>query len=100
MHHNPRPVGREVSMTFRRDSCLWILVLAVLLHLGLTVPRLVYPDLNLDYPFLDGDSHDWIAHALHFEGYDVRASGRSPLLPLTLAVLDRVSAESWLPVLL
>jgi hypothetical protein len=86
--------------TFRRDPCPWILVLAVLLQLGLTVPRLVYPDLNLDYPFMDGDSHDWIAHALRFEGCDVRAGGRSPLFPLTLAALDRVSAGPWLPVLL
>jgi hypothetical protein len=87
-------------MTFRRDPCLWSLVFVALLQLGLTAPRLVYPDLNLDYPFLDGDSHDWIAHALRFEGYDVRAGGRSPLLPLTLAALERVSAGSWLPVLL
>lgn len=87
-------------MVFRHDPSLRVLVLFVLLHLGLTVSGLVYPDLNLDYPFMDGDSHDWIAHALRFEGYDVRAGGRSPLLPLTLAALDRIAAGPWLPVLL
>ncbi len=87
-------------MVFRHDPSLRVLILVALLHLGLTVPGSVYPDLNLDYPFMDGDSHDWIAHALRFEGYDVRAGGRYPLLPLTLAALDRIAAGSWLPVLL
>ncbi|HEY6324710.1 MAG TPA: hypothetical protein VJA16_24455 [Thermoanaerobaculia bacterium] len=62
-------------------------------------PHLVYPDLNLDYPFVDGDSHDWIANGLFFAGHDVRYSGRPPLLPLALALLDRLGLLPWWPVL-
>jgi hypothetical protein len=62
-------------------------------------PHLVYPDLNLDYPFVDGDSHDWIANGLFFAGDDVRYSGRPPLLPLMLALLDRVGLLRWWPLL-
>jgi hypothetical protein len=48
---------------------------------------------------VDGDSHDWIANGLRLAGEDVRYSGRSPLLPLAIALLHRASALSWLPVL-
>lgn len=85
---------------FRRDPLLGLLaLLAVVQALGLAA-RLVHPDLNLDYPFLDGDSHDWIANGLRMAGYDVRSSGRAPLLPLAIALLERAGALSWLPVLL
>lgn len=82
-------------MPIRHDRHLLVLILVALLQLSLTAPRLLYPDLNLDYPFLDGDSHDWIAHSLRLQGYDIRAGGRSPLLPLALAAFG-----PWLPVLL
>lgn len=84
----------------RRDPFLPALAVLALLQAGFLAAHLVYPDLNLDYPFLAGDSHDWIANALSLAGYDVRSSGRSPLLPLAVAALERVSALSWLPVLL
>jgi hypothetical protein len=84
----------------RRDPLLGFLgLLAVLQALVLSV-RLVYPDLSLDYPFMDGDSHDWIANGLRLAGHDVRSSGRAPLLPLLIALLDRAGVLSWLPVLL
>jgi hypothetical protein len=85
---------------FRRDPLGWLLAGLCLLHLALLVPALVYPDLNLDYPFVDGDSHDWIAGGLRLAGHDVRDPGRSPLLPLVVALLDRLGALSWLPVVL
>jgi hypothetical protein len=85
---------------FRRDPWFGVLgLLAVLQALALSV-RLVYPDLNLDYPFMDGDSHDWIANGLRLAGHDVRSSGRAPMLPLVIAFLERAGALSWLPVLL
>lgn len=62
--------------------------------------RLVSGDLNLDYPFMDGDSWDWIGNGLFLAGSDVRYSGRAPLLPLAIAFLERLSALPWLPVLL
>jgi hypothetical protein len=85
---------------FRRDPLGWLLAGLCLLHLALLAPALVYPDLNLDYPFMDGDSHDWIAGGLRLAGHDVRDPGRSPLLPLLIALLDRLGALSWLPMVL
>jgi 4-amino-4-deoxy-L-arabinose transferase-like glycosyltransferase len=78
---------------------LWILVALCLADFIALAPRLLYADLNLDYPFVDGDSYDWIANGLRFAGHDVRYSGRPPLLPLALAVLDRLGALHWWPLL-
>jgi hypothetical protein len=83
-----------------RDFFFSVLALLCLVRFAFLAAHLVYPDLNLDYPFLDGDSHDWIANGLAFAGHDVRFPGRPPLFPLTLALLDRLGALSWLPVLL
>lgn len=88
------------ALPFRRDPLGWLLAGLCLLQLALLVPALVYPDLNLDYPFLDGDSHDWIAGGLRLSGHDVRDPGRSPLLPLVIALLDRLGALAWLPLVL
>ena len=85
---------------FRRDPLLGFLGLLAALQALLLAVRLVYPDLNLDYPFMDGDSHDWIANGLRLAGHDVRSSGRAPVLPMLIAVLERAGALPWLPVLL
>ncbi|HEX2641913.1 MAG TPA: hypothetical protein VHU81_02895 [Thermoanaerobaculia bacterium] len=84
---------------FFRDPHTRILVLACALHLAFLAAFLVYPDFNLDYPFLDEDSADWISNGLHLAGHDVRFTGRAPLLPLLIALLDRLGFLSWLPVL-
>jgi hypothetical protein len=86
----PEPLARRL---------LWVLVALCLAVFAVLAPHLVYPDLNLDYPFVDGDSHDWIANGLFFAGHDVRYSGRPPLLPLALALLDRLGLLPWWPVL-
>jgi hypothetical protein len=57
----------------------------------------IYPDLNLDYPFIGGDSYDWISNGLYFSGADVRYSVRPPLLPLIMAVFIRLDILSYLP---
>ena len=75
----------------------WLLAALCLAAFAALAPHLVYPDLNLDYPFVDGDSHDWIANGLRFAGSDVRYSGRPPLLPLALALLDRLGLLRWWP---
>jgi len=85
---------------FRRDRLGLILLGLCLVHLTLLVPALVYPDLNLDYPFMDGDSPEWIAAGLRLAGSDVRDPGRSPGLPLAIALLDRLGGLPWLPVAL
>jgi len=82
-----------------RDPFFRALTLLALLQLGYLAAHLVYPDLNLDYPFVDGDSYDWIANGLRIAGHDVRFSGRAPLLPLVIALLERAGILSWLPVL-
>lgn len=84
----------------RRDPFAWTLAGLCLLWLALVAPGLVYPDLNLDYPFVDGDSHDWIAQGLFLAGHDLQDPGRAPLLPLAIALLDRLGALSWLLVAL
>jgi 4-amino-4-deoxy-L-arabinose transferase-like glycosyltransferase len=86
--------------SLRGDPLLRALALLCLASFALVAPFLVYSDLNLDYPFVDGDSHDWIANGLRLAGHDVRYSGRPPLLPLAIALLDRLGALRWLPVLL
>ncbi|MBV8199986.1 MAG: glycosyltransferase family 39 protein, partial [Acidobacteria bacterium] len=78
---------------------LWLLVALCLAVFAALAPHLLYPDLNLDYPFVDGDSHDWIGNGLRFAGGDVRYSGRPPLLPLALGALDRLGALRWWPLL-
>jgi hypothetical protein len=83
-----------------RDRFLVALGLLGLVRLALLAPGLVPADLNLTYPFMDGDSWEWIANGLRLAGEDVRYSGRAPLLPLAVALLHRLSALSWLPVLL
>ena len=62
-------------------------------------PRLLVPDLNLQYPFIDGDSYDWLANALWWSGADVRFSARQPFLPLLLAALERCHLLRLWPVL-
>ncbi len=88
------------SVPFRRDRLGLILAGLCLVRLALLVPALVYPDLNLDYPFMDGDSPEWIAAGLRLAGSDVRDPGRSPGLPLAIALLDRLGGLPWLPVAL
>jgi hypothetical protein len=91
-----RPAARPRS----RDP--WFLALAVLVAVAfvLLAGRLVYPDLDRDYPFRDGDSSDWIANGLRLAGEDVRYTGRPPFVPLLVAALERLGALAWLPVLL
>ena len=36
-------------------------------------------DLSLTYPFMDGDSHDWIANGLRLLGYRPQAPAASPV---------------------
>lgn len=84
----------------RRDPLLVVLGLLALIQAAALSVRLVHPDLTLDYPFMDGDSYDWIANGLRLAGEDVRYSGRAPLLPLAIALLERAGLLSWLPVLL
>jgi 4-amino-4-deoxy-L-arabinose transferase-like glycosyltransferase len=101
MCHTCQP-SRGLSPEARegRDLFFWILALLCLLRLIFLVPVLVPADLNLTYPFMAGDSYDWLANGLRLAGEDVRYSGRPPLLPILIALLDRMTLLSWLPALL
>ncbi|HUP41677.1 MAG TPA: hypothetical protein VM599_00550 [Thermoanaerobaculia bacterium] len=83
----------------RRDPWLAGLVALAAVDLAVLAPRLVYADLGLDYPFLGGDSFDWLLNALALTGEPVRSSFRPPALPLALALLMRLGWLSWFPVL-
>jgi 4-amino-4-deoxy-L-arabinose transferase-like glycosyltransferase len=83
-----------------RDRLLWALLAACAVSFLAVAAHLRLRDLILDYPFTDGDSWDWIANGLRLSGADVRYSGRPPLLPLAIALLDRLGMLRALPVLL
>ena len=54
-------------------------------------------DLELGYPYMFPDSHDWIANGLHYAGAPVGCSLRPPALPLLIAALDALGLLAWLP---
>jgi 4-amino-4-deoxy-L-arabinose transferase-like glycosyltransferase len=93
------PTPTSSPPPLRHDRPFLALATLCLLHLAWLAPRLLVRDLNLDYPFMDGDSWDWIANGLFLGGADVRYSGRPPLVPLLLALLDRAGALSLFPLL-
>ncbi len=57
-------------------------------------------DLVLQYPFPGGDGQDWIANGLALAGEPVRWSGRPPLLPALIALLERLGLLDALPLFL
>ncbi len=96
----PEPLPADASPpALGRDRAFLVLLALCLLQIAYLAPRLLLPDLNLDYPFTDGDTWDWIANGLYLAGEDVRFSGRPPLLPLLLALLDRLTLLPLFPLL-
>jgi len=91
-----RPAG-QAGQALPARWPVWALAALCLAAFAALAPHLLYQDLDLDYPFVDGDSHDWLANGLFFAGHDVRYSGRPPLLPLALALLDRLGCLRWWP---
>jgi MFS family permease len=77
----------------------WVLLGLGLLHFAVLAPRLVYPDPVRAYPFMDGDSQEWIANGLAMAGVDVHGTARPPLVPLVLMVLHRTGTLGWFPVI-
>lgn len=93
-------IPNDARTTPLADRPFWILCALLAIHFLWLSRQLLYPDLVLNYPFIGGDSHDWIANGMFFAGYDVRYSARPPLLPLAVAVLERLGMLDWLPILL
>ncbi len=91
-HRLPRSLAHDLG--FR---CLLLVVLCQLVWL---LPKLLYPSLALDYPFVGGDTYDWLANGLRWVGAEVRYSARLPLLPLLVALAERANLLPWLPLAL
>ncbi len=72
----------------------------VVVHFLFLTSRLLVPDLILNYPFMGGDSLDWVSTGLFYAGNDVRYTSRPPLLPVVIAGLSALSALDLLPVLI
>ena len=89
----------RVDRNLLGQSCWGVTIWIMSVFLIVRALFLIYPDLNLAYPFMAPDSYDWIANGLHYEGYDVNFSLRPPGLPLLIAILDRFSMLTLLPVL-
>ena len=60
---------------------------------------LIYPDLNLLYPYMFNDSWDWIANGFYYVGYNVNYSVRAPGLPLIIMLLEKNNILNLLPLL-
>lgn len=91
-------VGAPVAASRRRgDLGLWIVATVGLVQALFFIVLLTRRDLIGSYPFDQGDAHDWLSAGLHLAGQDVRDPSRPPLLPLLIAVLDRVSALALVP---
>lgn len=71
--------------------------LVVGVHCLLVSWPLYYSDFVLEYPYLVGDGPDVILNGLFIAGETVPYSGRPPLLPLLVALLESLSALSWFP---
>jgi len=61
--------------------------------------HLVYPDLAFTYPFITFDGFQWILDADLYAGKDVSAAYRNPGLPLVIALLGKLGATRYLPLL-
>jgi hypothetical protein len=80
------------------DPYLVLVLTGLLVSCAYLCWHLYWPDFIRSYPFIGGDSHDWIANGLYWAGFDVRYSVRPPLLPLVIAALVRVDALALLPI--
>jgi hypothetical protein len=61
--------------------------------------HLHYRDLALDYPFPGGDGLEWLNNGLAWAGAPTRTTARPPVLPWIFALLDRLHALPWFPLL-
>jgi hypothetical protein len=83
-----------------RDHYLLALILLCTVNFLFFSMFLLYPNLILDYPFVGGDTYDWLANGYFMAGHDVRYSVRPPLLPLLMALLLIFSSLPLLPVII
>src|SRR5712671_2656366 len=61
--------------------------------------HLLYPDLAFTYPFITYDGFQWILDSDFYVGKDVTTTFRNPGLPLVIALLGKLGATRYLPLL-
>lgn len=75
----------------------FLLIFLILMAKGVV---LIFPDLNLSYPYMAPDSYDWIANGLYYTGFDVHFTLlRPPGLPIVIALLEKIKLLPFLPLL-
>jgi len=74
-------------------------VVAAAVFLFWKASHLIYPDLAFTYPFITFDGFQWILDADFYLGKDVTTAFRNPGLPLVIAVLSKLGASRYLPLL-
>lgn len=75
-----------------------VVILLVVVHCAWMTLWLVGPHVPATYPFLLGDSCDWIATGLNRAGFDTQNGTRPPLFPLVVAGAAHLGLLAWLPV--
>ncbi len=91
------PAGVEPSRS-RRGALIYVFIAALVGKLAFVGWALRPRDLVQTYPFMLGDSQDWVASGLALAGFHVQDSVRPPGLPLLLAALDKVGALTAFPI--
>ena len=85
-------------ISFFEKNIVFIVFSLIGLFLTMRSYFLIYPDLNLFYPFTGTDSFDWIANGLYYSGKsEVFFSFRPPAIPLLVAFLEKINILNWLP---
>jgi len=88
------------ELLFGREYRLVVAVLvAAVAFLVWKGSHLIYPDLAYTYPFITFDGFQWILDADFYAGKDVTTAFRNPGLPLVIAVLGKLGAMRYLPLL-
>jgi len=77
----------------------WVLLFLAVAGVVPVLRSLRAADLNWCYPFMTGDSYDWINNGLYWAGAPVSPSLRPPGLPLVIAALWKLGALPLLPVI-
>jgi 4-amino-4-deoxy-L-arabinose transferase-like glycosyltransferase len=76
----------------------WLLVFFGIAGTLPVLRSLIVSDLNWCYPYKTADSYDWINNGLYWAGESVAPSLRPPGFPLVIAVLWKLGALPFLPV--
>jgi hypothetical protein len=77
----------------------WVLGALALIGVLPVLRSLLVADLNWCYPYMSGDSFDWVNNGLFWTGAPVGPTMRPPGYALLAAALLKMGALPWLPIL-